>query len=112
MVTEFRFEEVAVKKADPFYSSLAWHKLRAKVRANWKRAGQPPCPDCRQPITGVPVADHFVSRRMRPDLALVESNIRIICHPCNTKKGIWEDNSTKPETGADGFPVGGGWGQG
>lgn len=99
-----------MKQVDPFYSSAAWRDLRAKVRTKWRAAGQPPCPLCKQPITGTPIADHIQPRRKRPDLALVESNIQIICHPCNSKKAMWSDNSTKPETGLDGFPVGKGWG--
>jgi 5-methylcytosine-specific restriction endonuclease McrA len=100
-----------VKQADPFYASPAWAKLRSKVRASWRRAGSPPCPDCGQKITGLPVVDHIIARRKRPDLALVESNLRVICHPCNSRKGHWEDREDRgPEIGADGFPKGGGWG--
>lgn len=98
------------KQVDPFYSSAAWRELRAKVRAKWRQAGQPPCPICRQPVTGTPIVDHVIPRRKRPDLALAESNLRVVCHPCNSKKAAWSDNSSKVEIGVDGFPKGGSWG--
>ena len=101
-----------MKAVDPFYSSAAWRELRAKVRSKWRKAGQPPCPICRQPIKGVPVVDHVIARRKRPDLALAESNLRVVCHPCNSQKAAWEDNSDRAKTGADGFPVGSGWSRG
>lgn len=34
---------------DPFYKSKDWWKLRAKVKAQWKREGKP-CGMCKQPI--------------------------------------------------------------
>ena len=98
-----------MKLVDSFYSSAAWRELRSKVRAKWKVAGQPPCPICGQPITGVPIVDHIKDRKRHPGLALMESNLRVVCHPCNTRKGIWEDNSTKIEIGIDGFPKGSNW---
>lgn len=99
-----------MKIVDPFYSSKAWRELREKIRGRWRAAGSPPCPICHQPITGMPVVDHIKDRKRHPGLALMEANLRVVCHPCNTRKGTWDDNSSKPETGADGFPKGGGWG--
>lgn len=99
-----------MKLVDPFYSSASWRDLREKVRTKWKTQGRPPCPICQQAITGVPVVDHIKDRKRHPGLALMESNLRVVCHPCNTRKGAWEDNTSKPEIGADGFPKGGGWG--
>jgi 5-methylcytosine-specific restriction endonuclease McrA len=100
----------STKRADPFYGSTAWVKLRSRVRARWRRDGSPPCPLCKKAITGVPIVDHIIPRRKRPDLALEGSNMQVVCHPCNTQKGVWEDREDRgPEIGADGFPVGGGW---
>ena len=98
-----------MKQVEPFYSSAAWRELRSKVRAKWKAAGQPPCPICGQPITGVPIVDHIKDRKRHPGLALMESNLRVTCHPCNTRKGIWEDRDRGPEIGIDGFPKGSNW---
>lgn len=92
--------------SDPFYSSPAWRALRDKVRAKWKALGRPPCPICHQPITGTPVVDHIKDRKRHPALALVEGNCRVVCHPCNTRKGVWEDNSTRQAIGLDGLPEG------
>lgn len=99
-----------MKLVDAFYSSAAWRELREKVRKRWKAQGQPPCPICGKAITGVPIVDHIKDRKRHPGLALMESNLRVVCHPCNTRKGVWEDNATKPETGVDGFPKGSSWG--
>ncbi len=99
-----------MKLVDAFYSSAAWRELRNKVRGRWQAAGKPPCPICGQKISGMPVVDHIKDRRRHPGLALMEANLRVVCHPCNSRKAAWSDNANTVETGADGFPKGCGWG--
>ena len=88
-----------------FYQTKEWAKLRAMVRADWKRTGKP-CGICQEPIrwNEKPIVDHIHSRRKYPHLALVRENLRLVCHRCNTLAGI-NDRSTVNATALDGFPV-------
>jgi 5-methylcytosine-specific restriction endonuclease McrA len=92
---------------DPFYSTRAWQKLRGKVRARWKWKDWP-CGICHELIdwNAKPVADHIRPRKEAPELELVETNIQMVCHGCNTRKGKGLDPTVR--TGLDGFPAG--WG--
>ncbi|MEL0326254.1 MAG: HNH endonuclease signature motif containing protein [Burkholderiaceae bacterium] len=89
-----------------FYNTPEWAKLRASIRAEWKRTGKP-CGICGEAIrwNEKPVVDHIKSRRKHPELSLVRENLRLVCHRCNTLAGR-NDRSTIAQTGADGFPVG------
>lgn len=89
---------------DPFYVSKAWIALRNKVRRKWK-AQQLPCGLCGKPF--VPgdktIVDHIVERRTRPDLSLVESNLHLTHHQCNSIKAKAEK---KPWVNEQGYPPG------
>jgi len=65
-----------------FRSQKPWRKLAAQVRAE-----EPMCwlrlPGCTIRST---TADHIIPAAIRPELALVRSNIRGACHSCNSKR--------------------------
>jgi 5-methylcytosine-specific restriction endonuclease McrA len=42
--------------------------------------------------------DHILSRRKRPDLALVLSNLQVLCHDCNHGKGNWDSTDWRNRT--------------
>jgi 5-methylcytosine-specific restriction endonuclease McrA len=98
---------------DSFYSTPAWRRLRSKVKKRW-RIGGLPCHFCEQPLDwkqyrGL-IVDHIINRKLRPDLALVESNLVVVHHACNSKKAAWEETERDiPEIGVDGFPVNSKW---
>ncbi len=61
-----------------------WRRLRDQVVSEE--------PYCKLRITGVctgrsQTADHIVTVKARPDLALVRTNLRGACHPCNRRRG-------------------------
>ena len=91
-----------------FYSSKAWHRLRSKVAATWRASGRP-CHWCGQPLPwGTPhgvIVDHIQNRKAFPELAMDANNLACVCHPCNSKKATWVDNSKREAIGADGFPA-------
>jgi 5-methylcytosine-specific restriction endonuclease McrA len=64
---------------DPFYSSTAWKKVRAKARA---RDGG--CVVCGATV-GLDV-DHIVPWQQRPDLALDLTNLRTLCRLHHNRK--------------------------
>ncbi|MGC2853944.1 HNH endonuclease [Novispirillum sp. DQ9] len=82
------------KRADPFYLSPAWRKLRAQAI---KRDGHR-CVVCGKDVSGKGAArvDHIKTRRERPDLALDLSNLRTLCSA--------HDNQGHREKGAGGGP--------
>lgn len=63
------------------YSTTAWRKLAAEVRASATR-----CTWCLKPTRRL-VADHVLPLDQRPDLALDRSNLVPACVPCNTRRG-------------------------
>lgn len=98
---------------DRFYSTPQWRQLRAKVKKSWRLSGAP-CHYCggrlNWKIPRGTIVDHVIPRRKRPDLALVVSNLVVVCHPCNSKKAAWDEKERDiPEIGEDGFPVGSEW---
>lgn len=66
---------------DPFYGSQEWKDLRRRVliRDGYR------CTKCRRSVRakGASRVDHIIERRERPDLALVESNLRTLCVDCD-----------------------------
>lgn len=82
-------------------STQAWRKLSAKVVE-----AQPTCriqlPGC----TGVSeTGDHIIPVSIRPDLALVESNVQGACFNCNTKRGNTDLNSLVAQPALEFFNV-------
>ena len=63
-------------ESDKFYGTAAWKKLRA-----YYRAGHPLCEECEKLglIRAMHVVDHIKPYKLRPDLGLVESNLRSLC---------------------------------
>ena len=96
-----------MKTVHPFYSSLAWKKIRAKVKAQWKARGWP-CNYCKETLDWSTwcIVDHIIPRADRPDLALESSNLQVVCHGCNSRKAKGLEPITR--TRSDGFPEG--WG--
>ena len=60
-----------------FYTSVAWRELRARVLLE-----QPRCAvaGCGRPSVDV---DHIIPRTLRPEFALVRSNLRGLCRHCH-----------------------------
>lgn len=71
-----------IEQIDP-RETRAWRRLRDRVVAE-----EPNCqlrlPGC---LGASATADHIVPVVRRPDLALVRSNLRGACHPCNMARG-------------------------
>jgi 5-methylcytosine-specific restriction enzyme A len=69
------------KVGDPFYSSRAWRKFRARMLRE-----QPLCQDClaRTELTEATEVHHVQKRTQRPDLAFVEANVRCLCKRCHS----------------------------
>ncbi len=72
-----------------FLSSFAWRSLRMVVL---KKFGAR-CACCgATPADGIRVnVDHIKPRRKYPELALVESNLQVLCSACNHGKGNWDE---------------------
>ncbi|WP_088956364.1 HNH endonuclease signature motif containing protein [Variovorax sp. HW608] len=69
---------------DPFYQSAAWKALRLKAlrRDRWR------CVLCGASVAarGMSRVDHIQSRKARPDLAMVLSNLRTLCPACDNRR--------------------------
>lgn len=66
----------------------AWRKLRDQVVREE--------PVCRLQFPGIctgvsTTGDHIIAVEERPDLALVRSNVRGVCWPCNKRRGSMPD---------------------
>lgn len=75
--------------SDGFLMSAEWRRLRMLVIT--KRGARCECCGA-SPKDGVTIinVDHIKPRRLFPQLALVESNLQILCAPCNHGKGNWD----------------------
>jgi 5-methylcytosine-specific restriction protein A len=71
------------KRADPFYTSTAWRKLR-----NQYIATQPICEHCKQAgnYKAAKVVDHIAPRKQRPELELDWDNLQSLCQRCHQQK--------------------------
>src|SRR6185436_12827897 len=81
---------------DDFLASFAWRQLRMVVLK--KRGARCQCCGA-SPSDGVTVVnvDHIKPRKLFPELALVESNLQVLCSPCNHGKGNWDQTDWRPE---------------
>ncbi len=81
-----------------FLASYEWRKLRMVVL---KKCGAR-CGCCgASPRDGrVMHVDHIKPRRKYPELALVESNLQVLCDVCNHGKGNWDETDWRPEAAA------------
>lgn len=59
-----------------FYHSMAWRRLSAQKRYN-----TPVCERCNKAMAQI--IHHMISRRARPELALVYSNLMAVCRKCH-----------------------------
>jgi len=86
-------------KRHSFYRSPAWAKARyaALVKANGK------CGCCgRTAQDGVILnVDHIKPVKLYPELALVASNLQVLCGLCNKGKGNWDETDWQTERRLD-----------
>lgn len=75
--------------SDEFLSTYEWRKLRMVVLT--KRGAR--CECCGATAKdGVRIhVDHIKPRRHYPGLALIESNLQVLCEVCNHGKGSWDE---------------------
>lgn len=91
--TDYRAE------SDKFLRSSEWRRLRMLVIT--KRGARCECCGA-TPNDGIRInVDHIKPRKLFPDLALVESNLQVLCDDCNHGKGNWDQtdwrvNLSKP----------------
>jgi len=97
-----------VKERDPFYLQPAWKKLRLAVL----RRDRYICQECKAKCLGKkkngisPQVDHIIPRKECPERAMDMSNLRVLCHPCHSKRTILDTMAkAKPEIGLDGYPL-------
>lgn len=76
------------KRKIDFYDSDAWRMVRYRAI---KRA-QGACEACGATANkGNPLhVDHIKPRALFPQLALIESNLQVLCRDCNIGKGYWD----------------------
>lgn len=74
---------------DAFLLTFEWRQLRMVVLK--KRGARCECCGA-SPKDGTTVLniDHVKPRKLFPELALVESNLQVLCGPCNHGKGNWD----------------------
>lgn len=73
---------------DEFLESFQWRKLRMEILkeqgARCSCCGATPKDGLRMHV------DHIKPRRTHPELALVKSNLQVLCEVCNHGKGNWD----------------------
>jgi 5-methylcytosine-specific restriction endonuclease McrA len=71
---------------DPFYSTPEWRDLRRRALKRDRYR----CVLCEADLRklGSSRVDHILSRRARPDLALVLGNLRSLCAPCDNRQAV------------------------
>lgn len=75
--------------------SYAWRALRMRVLA--KFGSKCMCCGVTPAYGAVMNVDHIRPRRKYPHLALVESNLQVLCGECNHGKGNWDETDWRPE---------------
>lgn len=85
-----------------------WQRARDEKRRN-----EPRCEMCleRGLIVPATVVDHIVSIRERPDLRLVQSNLRSLCKRCHDQRTAFDQSIHRGHTrrlgcDASGWPIG------
>ena len=73
-------------------ADTSWRRIRSTQA--WKRLAKQVCteePVCWLRLAGCTTrsttGDHVIPMAARPDLALIRSNVRGACSPCNNKRG-------------------------
>lgn len=94
---------VANKASALFLFSYEWRRLRMVVL---KERGAR-CECCGStPADGVRIhVDHIKPRKLFPELALVKSNLQVLCEDCNHGKGNWDTTDWRRVPPADPAPV-------
>lgn len=90
-----RFRMERTGKSEPFYHTEEWRQLRYRVL----RRSDGRCNLCgrSKPHDGVTLhVDHIEPRSKRPDLALVEANLQVLCEDCNMGKGNSDSRDWRP----------------
>lgn len=80
------------KYDDPFFSKPEWLELRYRVLVKYGRR----CMACGE-SEGEMHVDHIKPRRQYPHLALVFSNLQVLCRDCNLGKGHWDSTDWRPQ---------------
>jgi 5-methylcytosine-specific restriction protein A len=83
---------------DPFYLSPEWRKVRRRVLRR-----DPMCIECHEALSCR--VDHIKPKRMFPELALDEDNLRGMCEPCHNKRSAQQYNHHASPVGEDGQPT-------
>lgn len=73
------------KKTDPFYLTKEWKKLSQRIRRE-----RPTCEYCNPVVTPATLTDHVLPRRLFPELAMEEGNLKASCAKCHNKKRVIE----------------------
>ena len=73
---------------DAFLKSFKWRELRMKVLKKYGRRCQ--CCGATPATGGIMNVDHIKPRKKYPELAMIESNLQVLCHECNHGKGNWD----------------------
>ncbi|AYF88634.1 HNH endonuclease [Pseudomonas sp. DY-1] len=70
--------------SDKFYWTNTWKKKSEEYRAR-----HPLCEECEQIglVEQSQLVDHIIPYRERPDLGLVDENLRALCWPCHNRIG-------------------------
>lgn len=94
------------REPDPFYSSSAWRELRKRALIRSAHL----CEWCGADVRAFKASrvDHIQPRRERPDLALVLSNLRVLCASCDNRRHAEKGQGVGRElraVGADGRPT-------
>lgn len=84
-----KVRRVRAKKADEFYKSYEWRKIRYAALRKYSAK----CMCCgRAAEDGVVMnVDHIKPRRKYPELALCLDNLQVLCSVCNHGKGNWDE---------------------
>ncbi len=83
------------RASDDFLHSPEWRRLRMQVITT--RGNRCECCGA-SPRDGVTVinVDHIKPRKLFPELALIESNLQVLCAVCNHGKGNWDQTDWRP----------------
>jgi hypothetical protein len=80
-----RERDAKLRSSRQFYSSPEWVELRRRVI----NEDGVVCRLCHEPINDPEnlTVDHVKPRSRHPELALDRANLRVLCRPCNSRKG-------------------------
>lgn len=88
-------KKLARQRNIEFYESREWRELRYRALKAYGRR----CMCCGATPEGGAVmhVDHIKPRSKYPKLALVISNLQILCGACNEGKGAWDQTDFRPK---------------